>query len=188
MEEPRALIKQTIDTFQPSGDLNVIRYVNKLLSQTDELRQKHANECKDINKTLENELELAKSSTSSYKALAVDLQGENVHNLEREKLFLTKQLQDSEAKLGSLKSELQQLEEELTELTDLPIEDDLAPDQTILKLQIYRSLGIDAIPDEQGNLNKVRVRSTEKNDIHTLSVDEQQSKYACANQLWDLCS
>ncbi|ORX90567.1 Spc24-domain-containing protein [Basidiobolus meristosporus CBS 931.73] len=188
MEEPRALIKQTIDTFQPSGDLDVIRYVNKLLTQTEELRQKHANECKDINKTLENELELAKSSTTSYKSLANDLKGENVHNLEREKLFLSKQLQDSETKLGSLKTELEQLESELAELTSLPVEDELAPDQTILKLQIYRSLGVDVIPDELGNLNKIRVRSTEKNDIHTLSLDENSSKYSQVNHLWDLCS
>ncbi|KAG0235530.1 kinetochore-associated Ndc80 complex subunit spc24 [Actinomortierella wolfii] len=57
---------------------------------------------------------------------------------------------------------------------------------TVLKLHLYRTLGVELVEDERGNFSKARIRS--KNDVHLVKLDDELSPYFQTNLLWDLAS
>lgn len=60
-----------------------------------------------------------------------------------------------------------------------------------LRLKIYKSLGFDWQMDPQTQqFTKCRVRSADRSDVQTVSIDEQgaYSRFYLANKLWELCS
>ncbi|KAI9663074.1 MAG: kinetochore-associated Ndc80 complex subunit spc24 [Bathelium mastoideum] len=58
-------------------------------------------------------------------------------------------------------------------------------DETILKLKVYRSLGIDIEPDrESGAYNKAIIRNNQKGDVHVVNIDPKFSRFFYANYFW----
>ena len=57
-------------------------------------------------------------------------------------------------------------------------------DPTILRLWLYRSLGITLEQDEAGNYNKATIGNTKKGDVHVVNIDPKFSKYFYANYFW----
>ena len=57
-------------------------------------------------------------------------------------------------------------------------------DETVLKLKVYRTLGIDIEPDEAGVFRKVVVRNSAKGDVHVVNIDPRFSRFYYANYLW----
>jgi kinetochore protein Spc24 len=57
-------------------------------------------------------------------------------------------------------------------------------DPTVLRLKIYRCLGIDAERDEAGNYSKAVIRNNSKGDVHVVSIDPKFSKFFYANFFW----
>ncbi|KAF9978852.1 kinetochore-associated Ndc80 complex subunit spc24 [Actinomortierella ambigua] len=56
----------------------------------------------------------------------------------------------------------------------------------VLKLHLYRTLGVELVEDDRGNYSKARIRS--KNDVHLVKFDDELSPYFQTNLLWDLAS
>lgn len=55
-----------------------------------------------------------------------------------------------------------------------------------LKLQFYRSLGIDVSQDSAtGDFNRAIIRNTSKGDVNVVSVDGKLSRSFYANMFWD---
>ena len=54
-----------------------------------------------------------------------------------------------------------------------------------LKLQVYRSLGINVETDKAGNYNKAIIRNAQKGDVHVVNIGPQNSDSFYANYLWD---
>ncbi|KAF2232625.1 Spc24-domain-containing protein [Viridothelium virens] len=58
-------------------------------------------------------------------------------------------------------------------------------DEVILKLKVYRSLGIDIEPDrETGAYNKAIIRNSQKGDVHVVNIDPKFSRFFYANYFW----
>lgn len=53
-----------------------------------------------------------------------------------------------------------------------------------LKLKLYRSLGIDAEPDADGQYRRAVVRNADRGDVHVVDIDPQYSRSYYANKFW----
>jgi kinetochore protein Spc24 len=90
---------------------------------------------------------------------------------------LSSQLADLQAKLQEL--ELQGVEGAPTARRSL------VEDEVLLKLKVYRSLGIEAERDEEsGEYTKAVVRNGRKGDVHVVNMDNKFSKFFYANYFW----
>lgn len=88
-------------------------------------------------------------------------------------------LQADLVRLGNVSGEL---EEEGTEggAVERPGED-----ATVLKLKLYRSLGIDVEADRTtGEYNKAVVRNAIKGDVHVVQIDPKFSRHFYTNYFW----
>lgn len=55
-----------------------------------------------------------------------------------------------------------------------------------LKLKLYRSLGIDAEPDADGQYRKAVVRNMDQGSVHVVDIDPQYSRSYYANKFWEV--
>jgi kinetochore protein Spc24, fungi type len=59
-------------------------------------------------------------------------------------------------------------------------------DEVLLKLKVYRSLGIEVERDvESGEYTKAVVRNSNKGDVHVINMDNKFSKFFYANYFWE---
>ncbi|KAG0231288.1 Spc24 subunit of Ndc80-domain-containing protein [Mortierella sp. GBAus27b] len=68
------------------------------------------------------------------------------------------------------------------------IMDDSAHAMAVLRLQLYKGLGIEMLENELGAYSKARVRSTTRNDVHLVKFDDQLSPYFQTNLIWEFAS
>ncbi|CAG9939093.1 unnamed protein product [Clonostachys rosea f. rosea IK726] len=62
---------------------------------------------------------------------------------------------------------------------------DAVDDEVLLRLKVYRSLGIDIERDERdGEWSKAVVRNDRKGDVHVVNMDKKFSRYFYANYFW----
>ncbi|KAF8947291.1 kinetochore-associated Ndc80 complex subunit spc24 [Haplosporangium gracile] len=66
--------------------------------------------------------------------------------------------------------------------------DDTAHAMAVLRLQLYRGLGIEMLENELGLYSKARIRSSSKNDVHLVKFDDQLSPYFQTNLIWEFAS
>ncbi|KAG0295906.1 kinetochore-associated Ndc80 complex subunit spc24 [Dissophora globulifera] len=66
--------------------------------------------------------------------------------------------------------------------------DDTAHAMTVLRLQLYRGLGIEMLENELGAYSKARIRSSALNDVHVVKFDDQLSPFFQTNLIWDFAS
>lgn len=62
---------------------------------------------------------------------------------------------------------------------------DPVDDEVLLRLKVYRSLGIDLERDEKdGDFSRAIVRNDRKGDVHVINMDKKFSRYFYANYFW----
>ncbi|KAG9071489.1 kinetochore-associated Ndc80 complex subunit spc24 [Linnemannia hyalina] len=66
--------------------------------------------------------------------------------------------------------------------------DDTAHAMAVLRLQLYRGIGIEMLENELGVYSKARIRSSSKNDVHLVKFDDQLSPYFQTNLIWEFAS
>ena len=112
---------------------------------------------------------------------------QNMLKMDTEKFRIAKGVNDAEIESERLSGELAALRQQLDTLEREGVEGgrkaDGAEDEIVLKLQFYRSLGIDARRDEtSGEFKKAVVRNAERGDVSVLDVDGGRVD---ANLFWD---
>ncbi|KAG0254294.1 kinetochore-associated Ndc80 complex subunit spc24 [Actinomortierella ambigua] len=99
---------------------------------------------------------------------------------------------DTAEKRRSLSARTSRTGQELEDMmVDTPIETEMTRAEreqaaTVLKLHLYRTLGVELVEDDRGSFSKARIRS--KNDVHLVKLDDELSPYFQTNLLWDLAS
>lgn len=87
--------------------------------------------------------------------------------------------------LADLSARLQELELQGVEGEEAGRRRDVMEDEVLLRLKVYRSLGIDIERDrENGEFNKAVVRNDRKGDVHVVNMDKKFSRYFYANYFW----
>lgn len=138
---------------------------------------------------LSRKLELAKSSVEAMQNSPnnrdhVDL----IHQLDREKFALAKAINELESTNDHNSAGLLKLKRELEELIDEDVLDTATSDvedSTLLKLKVFRSLGVSFDGDRPETHTKALIQSSTQNNLYTLSLDKQYSNFFISNYIWD---
>ncbi|KAK2746789.1 hypothetical protein FQN57_002831 [Myotisia sp. PD_48] len=173
-EDPAALIHHTVTNFNIQPDKLALARINDSISSLQQARELRAREAQGALRKLSRQVNTL--STQNKEALESHdpaHHAASVVELDTEKFRIAKAASELEIESERLEAELEALKARLAELDAQGVEGDEttrrereADDATILRLKIYRSLGIDVEADETGNYNKAIIRDSRKGDVH----------------------
>jgi kinetochore protein Spc24 len=113
-----------------------------------------------------------------------------MHRLETTKFRVAKEAQDAEIEVEKLATQIRNGQRSIEEMESFGDEGgqqgrEARDDEAVLKLKVYRMLGIDVEKDEEtGVYNKATVRSRERGDVRVVNVDPKFSRFFYANYFW----
>ncbi|KAJ1959545.1 putative kinetochore protein spc24 [Dispira parvispora] len=187
IEETRSIVQQTMLTLQPSSDVDIVRTINRDFQEATTHWEAQLDKDQELLRALSRKVDLAKADASRSKVGDDGLtHSERLVQLDREKYSMAKHINERETSVNSLNATVERLKEKLAQLEARDVEKELPPDSTVLKLHIYRSLGIEFVEDATGQINKALVRSASTNDVSAVLVNGSESDYYYANRLWEL--
>ena len=115
-----------------------------------------------------------------------------IARLDTQKFRTAKAASDAEVETERLAQQAADLSARLHELELQGVEGgddarrrDPVDDEVLLRLKVYRSLGIDIERDERdAEWNRAVVRNDRKGDVHVVNMDKKFSRYFYANYFW----
>ena len=130
-----------------------------------------------------SELTAAHSSTAHASEIA---------RLDTQKFRIAKAASDLEMETERLQTQLADLQARLQELELQGVDGGEAQagggsveDEVLLRLKVYRSLGIEIERDEKdGEFSRAVVRNDRKGDVHVVNIDRKFSRFFYANYFW----
>ncbi|KAI9167191.1 putative kinetochore protein SPC24 [Paramyrothecium foliicola] len=169
-----ARIGESLSTLQQARDLRVrdaesslkklTRTLNTLSSQYDDLVDSHS--------SADHASRIAALDTRKFRTAKAASDAET----EAERLAL---------QAADLAARLQELELQGVEGDEAARRRDPVDDEVLLRLKVYRSLGIDIERDDKdGEWTKAVVRNDRKGDVHVVNMDKKFSRYFYANYFW----
>ncbi|OJJ81502.1 kinetochore Spc24 family protein [Aspergillus glaucus CBS 516.65] len=191
-EDPATLIHHTVGNFNIHPDKQAVTRINDSLSTLQQSRELRSREAESALRKLSRNL----NSLNAQHEEAVTTHDSGRHaqgivELDTKKFRIAKAASELEIESERLESELEMLKERLADLEAQGLEGDEgtrrereADDATILRLKIFRSLGIDIEPDEAGNFTKAVIRNSRKGDVHVVNVDSKFSRFFYSNYFW----
>ena len=186
------LIRHAIANFNTAPDKAALARVNEYTSQLKEMRGLKINAAEDALRRLARQ----HATLSSQQREVVSGHDSGRHaseivELDTKKFRIAKQASEMEVESERLESELEGMKMRLADLEEQGVEGDEmarrsreADDPTILRLWLYRSLGIMLEQDEAGNYNKATIGNTKKGDVHVVNIDPKFSRWFYADYFW----
>ncbi|KAL2811062.1 Spc24 subunit of Ndc80-domain-containing protein [Aspergillus granulosus] len=191
-ENPSTLIHHTIGNFNIQPDKQAVSRINDSLTTLQQSRDLRMREVESSLRKLSRHLQalntqhdeaVAAHDASKHAAAMVEL--------DTKKFRIAKAASELEIESERLESELDMLKERLADLEAQGIEGDEttrrereADDAILLRLKIYRALGIDIEADEAGNFTKAVIRNSRKGDVHVVNLDPKFSRFFYSNYFW----
>ncbi|OZJ04175.1 hypothetical protein BZG36_02172 [Bifiguratus adelaidae] len=188
MQEPLKLIRACMGLFNASEDLETIAKVNKAVIEAEEIRTREQEESRNTLRALSRQLELAKGNATR----PPDHPDENAHTqkintLDLQKFSLAKNIREMEGEMVSLEAQISSLREESEQIDrEQEAPDNLELDDKVIRLHIYRALGVELQITEESNFAEAKIASTAQNDVKTVSLDDKYSRFFYVNYLWDM--
>ncbi|KAF2650814.1 Spc24-domain-containing protein [Lophiostoma macrostomum CBS 122681] len=190
-EEPAALIAQCTKNFKFDGDRDSLLRISDSLSTLSTFRTQHLSSLQTtLSKLSRQQQTLSGQHNHTLSQHNPTTHASEILRLDTEKFKIAKQASDLEiegerlqAELGRLGGVLGELEEEGVEGGER--ERGVDEDATVLKLKVYRTLGIDVEADSTTGLyNKAVVRNAAKGDVHVVNIDPKFSRHFYTNYFW----
>ncbi|KAI0870981.1 Spc24 subunit of Ndc80-domain-containing protein [Hypoxylon argillaceum] len=196
-EDPASLIHHTINNFNTAPDKLAISRIQSNVSSLEQERDRRLRDAEAALKKLSRQLnaqqaqyeELASAHSSSAHA-------SEIARLDTQKFRTAKATSDLEVETERLAARAADLQGRLRELELQGVEGmanerrhDPVDDEVLLRLSVYRSLGIDVERDEAkdgagGEFCKAVVRNDRKGDVHVVNIDKKFSRFFYANYFW----
>jgi len=191
-DDPATLIHHTIGNFNINPDKQAVMRINESLATMQQSRELHNREAESALRKLSRNLKaLETHHEDTVAAHDPAKHAADIIELDTQKFRIAKAASELEIESERLEGELEMLRERLAELDAQGLEGDEsarrereAEDATILRLKIYRSLGIDVKADGGGNYNKAVIRNSHKGDVHVINIDPKFSRFFYANYFW----
>ncbi|EPE08867.1 kinetochore protein spc24 [Ophiostoma piceae UAMH 11346] len=198
-EDPSVLIQHTVDNFNIAPDKGAVSRIKESLATLQEARQLQVEQADSAMKKLARQLntlgaqheELASKHASAAHA-------PTIAHLDTEKFRVAKAASDLEMETERLSAQAADLSARLQEL-ELQGDDGPAPssasnggsgtvdDEVLLRLRVYRSLGIELERDgtgHEGEWSRAVIRNDRKGDVHVVNMDKKFSRFFYANYFW----
>ncbi|KAF6828385.1 kinetochore protein spc24 [Colletotrichum musicola] len=194
-EEPATLIHHTIANFNIQPDKQAVTRINGSLETLQQARELRLREAEDALKKLTRQLNTMSSQhaelTSSHSSAA---HASEIARLDTTKFRTAKAASDAEMEAERLAQQAADLAARLQELElqgvdgdpdDRQRRRDPVDDEVLLRLKVYRSLGIEIERDgRDGEFSRAVVRNDRKGDVHVVNMDPKFSKFFYANYFW----
>ncbi|KAF2004697.1 Spc24-domain-containing protein [Amniculicola lignicola CBS 123094] len=190
-EEPAALLRQCTQNFKYESDHASLHRISDSLSTLSTFRTQQLS---SLQSTLSKLSRQHQTISSNYNHTLSQhnptTHASEILRLDTEKFKIAKQASDLEIEGERLQSELGRLGGVLGDLEGEGVEGgerEKGPeeDATVLKLKIYRTLGIDVEADTTtGDYNKAVIRNAAKGDVHVVNIDPKLSRHFYTNYFW----
>lgn len=187
------LISHTVNNFNIQPDKQAVARVNGSLSTLQEARNLRIRDAEASLKKLSRQLNtLSSQHDDLVDAHSSSDHASNIAHLDTKKFRTAKAASDAEVEAERLAQQAADLNARLQELELQGVEGDEAArrrdavdDEVLLRLKVYRSLGIDIERDEKdGEWSRAVVRNDRKGDVHVVNMDRKFSRYFYANYFW----
>ncbi|KAF1850763.1 Spc24-domain-containing protein [Cucurbitaria berberidis CBS 394.84] len=189
-EDPAALIAQCTSHFKISNDTASLLRIGDSLSTLSTFRTQHLQSIQSslsaLNRTHQtlsanHNHTLAQHNPTNHAA--------EILRLDTAKFKIAKQASDLEIEGERLQQDLGRLGGVASELEEEGVEGGAVErpgdDATVLKLKLYRTLGIDVEADPTtGEYNKAIIRNAAKGDVHVVNIDPKFSRHFYTNYFW----
>ncbi|KAL8381185.1 hypothetical protein RB595_005458 [Gaeumannomyces hyphopodioides] len=196
-EDPALLIRATVNNFNIQPDKAAITRVGGALSMLQEARQLRLREAETSLKKLSRQLNTLQSQhaelTSQHSSAA---HASEMARLDTQKFRTAKAASDLEVETERLSSQAADLAARLQELELQGVEGeasatDPVEDEVLLRLKVYRSLGIELERDggdgpdgAAGEWTRAVIRNDRKGDVHVVNMDKKFTRFFYANYFW----
>ncbi|KAK5998249.1 putative kinetochore protein SPC24 [Cladobotryum mycophilum] len=193
-EDPATLINHTIHNFNIQPDKLAVARVTESLSTLQQARDLHIRDSESALKKLARQLNAVNAQHDELvasHATAAD-HASSIARLDTSKFRTAKAASDAETEAerlaqqaADLAARLQELELQGVEGSEEGRRRDPVDDEVLLRLKVYRSLGIEIERDEKdGEWARAVVRNDRKGDVHVVNMDKKFSRYFYANYFW----
>ncbi|KAM3556330.1 hypothetical protein MY1884_005109 [Beauveria asiatica] len=195
-EDPATLIRHTIENFNIDPDKLAVSRVGESLSTLQQARELRLRDAESSLKQLARQLSaLSQQQASLAAAHAAADHASAISDLDSHKFRTAKAASDAEAEAERVALQAADLAAQLQELELQGVEGDagggggkrkdFVDDEVLLRLKVYRSLGIEIERDEEsGEWAKAVIRNDRKGDVHVVNMDKKFSRYFYANYFW----
>ncbi|KAJ4413711.1 putative kinetochore protein spc24 [Neurospora sp. IMI 360204] len=207
-EDPSTLIAHTTQNFNITPDRHAVSRVAESLSTLQQARDLRLRESETNLKKLARTLNTLQSQhqevTSSHSSAE---HASLISRLDTQKFRVAKNVSDLEMETERLQTQLAELQARLQELELQGVDGDAATvagesgngngngnggqvrsveDEVLLRLKVYRSLGIEIEREEQdGEFTRAVVRNDRRGDVCVVNVDRHRfSRFFYANYFW----
>ncbi|PNY25419.1 kinetochore protein SPC24 [Tolypocladium capitatum] len=196
-EDPATLIHHTINNFNINPDKLAVARINESLSTLQQARDLRVREAEASLRQLARQLKtLAAQHDELLASHSPADHASHIAALDTRKFRTAKAASDAEMEAERLAGQAADLAARLQELDLQGVEGecggggaarrwDPVDDEVLLRLKVYRSLGVDIERDERdGEWSRAVVRSDRKGDVHVVNMDKKFSRFFYANYFW----
>ncbi|KAK4217860.1 Spc24 subunit of Ndc80-domain-containing protein [Rhypophila decipiens] len=198
-EDPSSLIRATISNFNITPDKVLVSRVSEALQTLQTARDLRLKDAETSLKKLARTLNTMQSQhneiTANHSSIA---HASEISRLDTQKFRIAKGVSDLEMETERLQAQAADLSARLQELEmqgvdgGLENENGSVEDEVLLRLKVYRSLGIELErgdgggKDDSGEFTRAVVRNDRKGDVHIVNIDRKFSRFFYANYFWQI--
>ncbi|KAJ4317618.1 putative kinetochore protein spc24 [Neodidymelliopsis sp. IMI 364377] len=190
-EDPAALISQCTSHFKIANDTASLLRISDSLSTLSQFRSQHLSSLQSsLSQLSRTHQTLSANHNHTLSQHNPTNHAAEILRLDTEKFKIAKQASDLEIEGERLQQERERLGGVAQELEAEGVEGGErekaeSEDATILKLKLYRTLGIDVEADATtGQYNKAVIRNAAKGDVHVVNIDPKFSRHFYTNYFW----
>ncbi|CAK7264192.1 putative kinetochore protein spc24 [Sporothrix epigloea] len=202
-EDPSVLIQHTVDNFNTAPDKAAVARIKESLSTLQEARQLQIEQAEAALKRLARQLNTLGAQHDEIASKHVSAaHAPTIAHLDTQKFRVAKAASDLEMETERLSAQAADLSAKLQELElqgdDGPITSNsgsngsgsasaATDDEVLLRLRVYRSLGIELERDSAGHdgeWSRAVIRNDRKGDVHVVNMDKKFSRFFYANYFW----
>ncbi|KAF3041974.1 putative kinetochore protein spc24 [Didymella pomorum] len=190
-EDPAALISQCTSHFKIANDTASLLRISDSLSTLSQFRTQHLQSLQSsLSQLSRTHQTLSANHSHTLSQHNPTNHAAEILRLDTEKFKIAKQASDLEIEGERLQQERERLSGVAQDLEAEGVEGGErekaeSEDATILKLKLYRTLGIDVEADPTtGQYNKAVIRNAAKGDVHVVNIDPKFSRHFYTNYFW----
>ncbi|OIW32536.1 Spc24-domain-containing protein [Coniochaeta ligniaria NRRL 30616] len=191
-EDPSNLIRHTIANFNITPDKTAVSRISESLSTLNQARDLRLRDAENALRRLARQQSILASQhaelVSSHSSSA---HADQIARLDTQKFRIAKAASDAEVEAERLQAQMADLNARLQELELQGVDGgdttSVVEDEVLLRLKVYRSLGIEIERDaKDGEFSKAIVRNDRKKDVQVVTMDRKLSRFWYANYFWQL--
>lgn len=197
-EDPSSLIRATISNFNITPDKVLVSRVSEALQTLQTARDLRLKEAETSLKKLARTLNTMQAQHQELTATHSSAQhASEIARLDTQKFRIAKSVSDLEMETERLQAQAADLSARLQELEMQGVDggdvngSGTVEDEVLLRLKVYRSLGIDIErgdgpggKDGAGEFTRAVVRNDRRGDVHVVNIDRKFSRFFYANYFW----